>query len=57
MGATVVHYVQPHHEVIEWGAISLTGVSTEILWDTYGRCPSGAAKSAIRRELSNRGEI
>lgn len=57
MGATVVNPVQRKAAVIEWGAINLAGTPTAILWDTFGRCPNGPAKVAIRSELVKRGEF
>lgn len=57
MGGSVVNYVQPHHYVIEWADVNLSNTSADILWQTFNCSPNGDAKTAIRKELINRGEF
>jgi hypothetical protein len=57
MGGSVVNYPQPHNEVIDWADVSLSNTSSDILWQAFNCAPNGDAKSAIRKELINRGEF
>lgn len=57
MGRTVIRTVKPHNDVIDWADVNLSATPTGILWQAFNCTPSGDARTAIRRELSNRGEF
>jgi hypothetical protein len=57
MGGSVVHYVVNSPDVIEWATVNLSHTSSDILWQTFNCSPAGSAQTAIRKELSNRGEF
>jgi hypothetical protein len=57
MGASVVNYVKSHSDVIDWAEVNLSSTPSEILWQAFNCTPTGDAKIAIRKELSNRKEF
>lgn len=57
MGSTVVRTVKRHNDVIDWADVNLSATPVDILWQAFNCTPSGDARNAIRRELSNRGEF
>jgi len=57
MGGSVVNHVAAHNDVIDWADVNLSNTPSDILWQTFNRCPSGDAQIAIRKELTNRKEF
>ena len=57
MGASVVNYVMPRGEVIEWAGINLSATPSNVLWSAYYCTKPGDARAAIIAELSNRKEF
>lgn len=57
MGASVVHYVESRHEVIEWAGINLSATPSNVLWSAYYCTTPGDARAAIIAELAKRKEF
>jgi hypothetical protein len=57
MGGSVVNYVKSAPDIIEWADVNLSHTNSDILWQAFNCSPVGSARTAIRKELSNRGEF
>lgn len=57
MGGSVVNYVKPRGEVIDWASVNLSDTPSNVLWSAYYGTKPGDARAAILAELTNRKEF